>query len=130
MHFRYLTLYVSNGRRRAKRTKIWASGGYLFSVFRVLLTVRCSSCVWGRLVHFRFFTYLDLNIQGYFTLLLFFYLANDQAEHQGPWASCSDSQPPFTLEMGDSRVKGDENVGGHLMYTVFPIFRIFDNLAS
>ncbi len=35
----------------------------------------------------------DLNIQGslycqLYTLLVYFYVASDQAERQGPWASC------------------------------------------
>ena len=39
--------------RRAKRTKLWVSGVSIKCI-KVLLTVECSSSVWGHSVHFRF----------------------------------------------------------------------------
>ena len=55
--------------------------------------------IFDSLVHVSAFV---LNFQGYLyryygskfiTIPIFFYLANDQAEHQGPWASCLRNWP-------------------------------------
>ncbi len=59
MHFRFsATFFLSTASGcRAKRSEIWTSG-WVFSLYRVLLTVKWLRPVWGHSVHFWFSTTL------------------------------------------------------------------------
>ena len=55
---------LGTNRRRAKRTK-FRPLGQICGVYRVLLTVKCSSSVWGHSVDFRFFPFSTVRFESF-----------------------------------------------------------------